>query len=108
MTKAKDIRIVALKCPNCGGLLRASPGSDHTQCEHCGGTVLIVDAGTEETRVDITHPDTPEAAAARRRVVKIALWGTAISVALPIVSTIIIILAVAFILLGVVLIGVLK
>jgi DNA-directed RNA polymerase subunit RPC12/RpoP len=108
MTKAEDIRIVALKCPNCGGLLRASPGSDHTQCEHCGGTVLIVDTGTEGTRVDATHPDTPEAAAARRRVVKIVLWGTMISVAIPIVATVIILIGVVFAILGAVFLGISK
>ncbi len=110
MTEDKDIRIVALKCPNCGGALRVSGGSDRTQCEHCGSTVLIVNARSGETRIDTSEPETPEAAAARRRVVKIALWGTAISVALPILTTVIvtIIIGVVFLILGIVFFGVAK
>ena len=106
--ESRDIRIVALKCPNCGGALQVSPGSDHTQCEHCGSTVLIVDARTGETRIDTIEPETPEAAAARRRVIKIVLWGTAISFGLPIITTVLvtIIIAVVFLVLGIVLFGV--
>jgi len=108
MTEEKDIRILALKCPSCGGALKVLPGADRAQCEHCGSTVLIVNARTGETRIDSIAPDTPEAAAARKRVIKIALWGTAITIALPILTTVLvsIIIAVVFLILGIALFGV--
>jgi LSD1 subclass zinc finger protein len=107
MTETNDVRIIALKCPSCGGALKVSPGSDHVQCEHCGGMVMIVGGREKEARIETTAPDTPEAAAAKRRVIKVALWGTAISFALPIISAvgIIIILGVVFLVLGFVLYG---
>jgi LSD1 subclass zinc finger protein len=107
MTDDKDIRIVALKCPSCGGALRVPPGSDHVQCEHCGGTVMIVGGLEKEARMDTAAPDSPEAEAAKRRIIKVALGGMAISFALPIISAvgIIVILAVVFLVLGFVLYG---
>ncbi len=105
MADSHDMRVIALKCPNCGGALKVPPGIDRTPCEHCGSTVLVVGARTGDDRSDATRPDTQEAAAGLR-VVKIALWGTAISFALPIVATVIVIIAVVFIVLGIVLFSV--
>ena len=84
MTEDKDIRIIALKCPNCGGALRVSPGTDKAQCEHCKSTVLIVDAKGGEPRTDVSEVVTEEAAEAGRRALKVILWSVLISVAAPI------------------------
>jgi LSD1 subclass zinc finger protein len=84
------IRVVALKCPNCGGALQVPRGADRTQCDHCGSTVLIVDPQTGETRVDVSVPQTPEEAAASRRMIRIILWIIAIAVVLPIVATVLV------------------
>ncbi len=86
----RDIHVVALKCPNCGGSLQVPQGTDRTQCDHCGSTVLIVDARTGETRIDTSVPQTPEEAAANRRMIKIVLWVIAIAVVLPIVATVLV------------------
>jgi DNA-directed RNA polymerase subunit RPC12/RpoP len=107
MSNEGEIQVLALRCPSCGGALRVSAGDDHTQCEHCGSTVLIVNRETGETRIEETQPISPEDAAAARRVVKIVLWGTAISFALPIAITafVSVVIAVVLLVLGFVLFG---
>ena len=107
MTEDKDVRIIALKCPNCGGALRVPEGADKALCEHCRSTVLVVDAraggaspGTSTRTVQFTEEG-------KKRLLKIVLWGTAITAGLPILTTVLIfiILAVVFLVLGLGLLG---
>jgi hypothetical protein len=107
MAEDKDIRIIALKCPNCGGALRVPEGADKALCEHCRSTVLVLDAraggtspGTSTRAVQLTEEG-------KKRLLKIVLWGTAITAGLPVLTTVLIfiILAVVFLVVGLGLIG---
>ena len=102
MAEDKDVRVIALKCPNCGGALRVPEGADRAVCDHCKSTVLVLDgvAGpasphTSRSTVQLTEEG-------KKRLLKIVLWGTAISVGLPVLTTILvfIILAVVFLIIG--------
>jgi len=107
MTEEKDIQIIALKCPNCGGALRVPEGTNTTYCEHCRSSVLVVDGAAGRTPTGTPAAAAPLSEAAKKRVLKIVLWGTAISFGLPILATVLvsIILAVVFLILGLGLIG---
>jgi hypothetical protein len=108
MTGESDVRIIALKCPNCGGALRVPEGADRALCEHCKSTVMVLDGRTTGRNAPgAAVGNVPVSEAAKKRVIKIALWGTAVSVALPIlaVAIVFIILAVVFLVLGLVLAG---
>ncbi len=102
--------MIALTCPNCGADLQVSADEDRAQCEHCGGSVLIVDAGKNETRVEETKPMSPEEAAAAKRMVKILLWIIGIAVVLPIIATVIVnvIIGLVSLIVGIVTIGAIK
>ncbi len=108
MADEQDIHVVALKCPNCGGALKVAQGSDRTLCEHCGSTVLIVDARTGETRIDSTEPETPEAAAARKRTIKILIWVIVLATVVPIFASLLvnIIIGIVSVLVGIITFGV--
>ncbi len=107
MAEETNVRIVALKCPNCGGALNIPPDTDRSTCGHCGGGVLLVRERDERTGEEAVHPEAMMSDADAKRVVKFVLWGTVISAALPIVITaiVIIVIAVVFIVLGVILMG---
>lgn len=81
--------MVVLKCPSCGGELRVTPGTDRIRCEHCKTTVLILDPTKGTARVDPEGANTPQQEAAAMRIVKFTLFGTAITVMLPVVLTVI-------------------
>jgi DNA-directed RNA polymerase subunit RPC12/RpoP len=97
MADENDVRIVALKCPSCGGALRVQAGEDRTRCDHCGSTVLVVDARTGETRVETAEPESPEEAAATKRLTKIVLWIIVLAFALPMIGTLLVNVVVAVI-----------
>jgi hypothetical protein len=90
MTEEKDIKILALTCPSCGGALRVPDGADRAVCEHCKSTVLIVDAAAGKTRVEAAESESPEAAAEVRRMVKAILWIAGIAIIVPTAATLII------------------
>jgi ribosomal protein S27AE len=83
MGDENDVRIIALKCPSCGGALQARVGEDRVTCDHCGSTVLVVNAGTGETRVERAEPESPEEAAAKKRMIKIVLWVVVLAFVVP-------------------------
>jgi len=93
----EDIRVVALKCPNCGGALEVPPGTDRTRCEHCGSTVLIVDPRSGETRLEQALVETPEEAAAKKRMIKIILWVVVLAVVVPFIASFLIDIIVAIV-----------
>ncbi|MBN2224688.1 MAG: hypothetical protein JW765_08465 [Deltaproteobacteria bacterium] len=107
MTDDKDIRIIALKCPNCGGVLDVSPESDRATCGHCGGEMLLVHERDDRTGEEAVRPEATMSDSDAQRVVKVVLWGTVISAALPIVVTavIIVVIAVIFLVLGLIFTG---
>jgi hypothetical protein len=107
MTEDRDVRIIALRCPSCGGALDIPPDSDRTTCRHCGGGVLLVRGRDERTGEEAVRPEAAMSDADAKRVVKFVLWGTAISAALPIVITaiVIIVIAVVFLVLGLIFAG---
>jgi DNA-directed RNA polymerase subunit RPC12/RpoP len=107
MTEDKDVRIIALKCPNCGGELRVPEGTDKALCEHCRSTVLVLNAQPDGALAGTGTTGVPLSEAAKKRVLKIVLWTTAITAGLPILTTVLIfiILAVVFLVLGLGLIG---
>jgi ribosomal protein S27AE len=86
----QDVKMIALTCPNCGAGLAVSADEERAQCDHCGSTVLIVDAGKKEARVEESEPMSPEDAAATKRMVKIILWVIGIAIVLPTLATILI------------------
>jgi ribosomal protein S27AE len=106
----QDVKMIVLTCPNCGADLQVSADEDRAQCDHCGGSVLIVNARRKEARVDETKPMSPEDAAAAKRMVKIFLWIIGIAVVLPIVATVIVnvIIGLVSLVLGIVTLGVIK
>ncbi len=107
MAEDKDVRIIALKCPNCGGALRVPEGADKAFCEHCRSTVLVLNTQPGGALVEAGTTKVPLSEAATKRVLKIVLWTTAITAGLPIFTTVLIfiILAVVFLVLGLGLIG---
>jgi hypothetical protein len=107
MAEKRDVQIIALKCPNCGGALRVPEGTDKALCEHCKSTVLVLNAQAGGTSAGASTAKVPLSEEATKRVLKIVLWGTAITAGLPILTTVLIfiILAVVFLVLGLGLIG---
>jgi DNA-directed RNA polymerase subunit RPC12/RpoP len=96
------VKMVVLRCPNCGGELRVEPGTTRARCEHCKTSVLIIDQTKGTANVDRRDVITPEQEEAARRIIKFTLFGTAISVMLPIVITVIVLIIVglAFLAIG--------
>lgn len=88
MAENKDVRIVALKCPNCGGALRVPEGADKAFCEHCKSDVLIVNGGAGRAGIAAEPPTSPEETAATRRMVKLILWVIGIGIVLPAAATV--------------------
>lgn len=41
----EQVRIVSLKCPQCGGALQVSPEMQHFACGYCGGSVVVSRSG---------------------------------------------------------------
>lgn len=82
-------------------------GTDKAQCDHCGSTVLVVDTHTGGTLPGASTRTVVLTEKGKKRLLKIVLWGTAISVGIPLLTTVLIfiILAVVFLFIGLGFIG---
>jgi uncharacterized protein (DUF983 family) len=101
-TYNEGVRMVVLRCPSCGGELQARVGQDRVTCDHCGSTVLIVDAGAGKTRIITPVPISPEVAETMRRTTKMVLWIVILAFLLPIIAAVLVnvILALVSLVLG--------
>jgi DNA-directed RNA polymerase subunit RPC12/RpoP len=105
-----DVRMVALKCPNCGATLQVSPDKERAQCDHCGSSVLIVDAQKKSKGVETPAEPPVIDEKTEKRAVKIVLFGVAATVMLPVLITVItsVIIGVVLLVLAVVSFGLFK
>ncbi len=89
----QDVRMIELKCPSCGATLQVSPDKEKAQCDHCGGSVLILDARKGTTRLDTAGSDAPVDEQTSARAVKFLIIGVAfviiLSVSITVLSSII-------------------
>ncbi len=103
-----DVRMIVLKCPNCGATLQVSPHMERAQCDHCGSSVLIVDAKRESKEVETPPESGVVDEETEKRVVKIALLGFAATFVAPILISVIIIGVMTLVVLGIVFFGLFK
>jgi DNA-directed RNA polymerase subunit RPC12/RpoP len=80
--------MIVLKCPNCGAALRVSPDKDRARCDHCGSSVLILDAQKGIARLDASS-DAAIDEMTKTRVARFVILGIVVVFILAMLSTVI-------------------
>jgi ribosomal protein S27AE len=79
----KDVRIIALTCPNCGATLQVSPDKDRAKCDHCGSSVLILDAKKGTTKLDTSGSERPIDEKTKKRLFWIVIIVIVVAFVIP-------------------------